>query len=143
MTMTLVGTFVDVVDKPNNNGRIYSKEIWESEIARLKEHLEAGDLYGTSDKDYFDADYTVKIGEVSHIVTDLKVVGSDLTANIEILDTPRGKLLQEMFDQHKDKIRWAPMGVGSCVVGDQGAVVQGDYHMTAVCWWLDSGEENS
>ncbi|WQJ53355.1 MAG: hypothetical protein [Wendovervirus sonii] len=52
-------------------------------------------MLGEFDKDY-SAGVDIKLTNVSHKLTNINI--DDMTADIEILDTPQGKLLQEIMN---------------------------------------------
>lgn len=55
-------------------------------------------------------DSSVNLSNVSHLVTDLRMEGNNLLADIQILTTPRGRALQELLD--RNEVVFAPRGLG-------------------------------
>ena len=90
-------------DVPNNLGRTYTKNGMESALLEFKEKIAKkqalGEFYAdTSEMDSCD----VSMKNVSHIVENvytgnLQDGGDALVADVRILDTPKGKLVQELI----------------------------------------------
>ena len=82
-------------DEKNNNGRIYSKPILEREVKRIAEAMSERRLLGELDHPTHDS---VKLSNVSHLITNLDFKGSELVGECEILDTPAGKVAQALVE---------------------------------------------
>lgn len=81
-------------DTYNNNNRRYSKAILEREITKLSPLLSERRLLGELDH----PEYTsVKLSNVSHIITKLGWKGNELIGEAEILNTPAGKVVQQLL----------------------------------------------
>ena len=79
----------------NQNGRIYPREILEREIKKyaegpIKERRALGEL------DHPESS-VINLQNVSHNVTKVKMVGDDVYGEVEILSTPAGNILKELF----------------------------------------------
>ena len=79
----------------NQNGRIYPREILEREIENyingpVKERRALGEL------DHPESS-VINLQNVSHNVTRIKMVGDDVYGEVEILSTPAGNILKELF----------------------------------------------
>lgn len=109
-------------DKPNKNGRVYPREVLQAALANIDQNRP---LLGQ-----IDADPTGKLDldKVSHLVTNLRLEGNDLTAEIQILETPKGKELQKML---KEAV-FRPSGEGQVHDNPDGTHVVYDYNITAV-----------
>ena len=78
----------------NNNDRKYSKSILEREVNKLQPLVDQRRFLGELDH----PEYTnVKLSNVSHIITDLKWRGNELIGEAEILNTPAGKVVQQLL----------------------------------------------
>ena len=87
----------------NQNGRIYPKEILLREIKKyvegpVRERRALGEL------DHPESS-VINLQNVSHNVTKIKMVGDDVYGEVEILSTPAGNILKELFSVHKLKIK--------------------------------------
>ena len=79
----------------NQNGRIYPKEILLREIQKyvdgpVKERRALGEL------DHPESS-VINLQNVSHNVVKIKMVGDDVYGEVEILSTPAGNILKELF----------------------------------------------
>jgi hypothetical protein len=96
-------------DEFNNNNRRYKKTILEREIGRLKPLITERRLLGELDH----PEYTsVKLTNASHVITGLYWEGNKLIGEAELLNTPSGKVAQQLL---KDgvKIGISSRGLGS------------------------------
>lgn len=113
----------------NQNKRIYPKHILEREVDRyrdlVKERRSLGEL------DHPDSS-VVNLANTSHLVSDLWWDGDDLMAKIEVLPTPSGNILKQLFAAGV-KIGISSRGLGTTREIGQGKVeVQDDYEI--LCW---------
>jgi len=111
----------------NHNGRIYPPEILFREVKKysqlVKERRSLGEL------DHPDSPI-VELKNVSHLITHIYVTGDDVRGDIEILNTPQGKILRSIIEQGV-KIGISSRGVGSLQkVGDVN-MVQDDFELIA------------
>lgn len=125
-TMKVRGIF-GRADEYNNNNRIYKKSILDREVKNLFPLIQERRLLGELDH----PDYSsVKLTNVSHLVTGLYWDGNKLIGEAEILNTPAGKVAQQLI---KDgvKIGISSRGLGTLKpVDESGKVeVQEDYKM--------------
>ena len=103
-------TFSDVVlrvDTPDVNGNIYPRETLEKAVEEAQGKIENGGLFGTLDV----SAPKVRLGDVSHRVTSLKVEGDEVRATVVALDTEQGKILQEILRQGTPRL--SPVGYGN------------------------------
>ena len=111
----------------NQNGRIYPKEILLREIKNyvngpVKERRALGEL------DHPDSS-VINLQNVSHNVTKIKMVGDDVYGEVEILSTPAGNILKELF-RNGITICISSRGMGSVKEGINGTVeVQDDFEL--------------
>lgn len=112
-------------DARNGNGRIYSQPILEREMKRygnlVKERMALGEL------DHPETS-TVMLEKVSHLVTEVWWNGKDVMGKIEVLNTPRGKILQELVNANI-KIGISSRGTGSVREGREGTIVEDDFSL--------------
>lgn len=112
----------------NGNGRIYSEKILRREMTRyetlVNERMALGEL------DHPDTT-SVMLEKVSHVVTQVWWNGFDVMGKIEVLNTPRGKILQELVSANI-KIGISSRGTGSVRESKDGTIVEDDFNL--VCF---------
>jgi len=97
----LKGEVVEVLDQPNRNGRIYSKELIENCVLNdkiVQEQLNSHSMFGMFNPSW--DEYMVDMSKVSHCVTNLYIEDGKLKADIDILDTPQGNIVNEMLNNN-------------------------------------------
>ena len=111
----------------NQNGRVYPKEILEREIKKysegpIKERRALGEL------DHPESS-VINLQNVSHNVTKVKMVGDDVYGEVEILSTPAGNILKELF-RNGITVGISSRGMGSVQEGPGDTVeVQDDFEL--------------
>ena len=111
----------------NQNGRIYPREILEREIKKyaegpIKERRALGEL------DHPESS-VINLQNVSHNVTKVKMVGDDVYGEVEILSTPTGNILKELF-RNGITVGISSRGMGSVQESGNGTVeVQDDFEL--------------
>ncbi|MFM1840990.1 MAG: hypothetical protein RIR47_1039 [Bacteroidota bacterium] len=112
-------------DARNGNGRIYAEPILQREMKRygnlVKERMALGEL------DHPETS-TVMLEKVSHLVTEVWWNGKDVMGKIEVLNTPRGKILQELVNANV-KIGISSRGTGSVRESREGTIVEDDFSL--------------
>ena len=118
----------------NHNGRIYPREILEREIKKyvggpVKEKRVLGEL------DHPESS-VINLQNVSHHITEIKVKGNDIYGTFEILSTPAGNILKELF-RNGITVGVSSRGMGSVEEGvsEEGeptVTVQDDFEL--LCW---------
>ena len=83
-------------DEKNNNGRVYSKPLLEREVTRIAESMTERRLLGELDHPSHDS---VKLSNVSHLITNLSFKGNDLVGECELLDTPSSRGMGTLSEQ--------------------------------------------
>jgi hypothetical protein len=92
-TMRISGRF-QLAESPNNNKRVYSKELLEREAERLIEAYSARRLMGELDHPTHDH---VSLQNVSHLITKLSMKGVEMIGEAELLNTPAGQTAQALL----------------------------------------------
>lgn len=115
----------------NQNGRVYPRTILERECRRyqqeyINQHRALGEL------DHPESS-VVNLNNVSHNVLKIWWEGDDLKGAVQILDTPSGKILKELF-RAGITLGISSRGLGSVKeLRNEGAVeVQEDFEL--ICW---------
>ena len=124
-TMKICGVF-QRADTPNHNKRIYEKKLLVRELDRLKESLSERRLMGELDHPSHDS---VKLQNVSHLVTKLSMNGNDMIGEAEILNTPAGQVAQALI-KGGVKLGISSRGMGSLEEGPEGnSMVSEDFKL--------------
>ena len=112
----------------NQNGRVYPKEILVREAKKytdnfIKERRAMGEL------DHPDSS-VVNLQNVSHNVLEMHWKGNDLVGTVEVLTTPAGNILKELF-KGGIKLGISSRGLGSIKQESVGDEVQDDFELIA------------
>jgi len=116
-------------DAKNQNGRVYPRNILMREAKKyadvnIKERRALGEL------DHPDSSI-VNLNNVSHNVTEMHWDGNDLVGTVEVLSTPSGNILKELF-KCGIKLGISSRGLGSVKQLGEGEVqVQDDFELIA------------
>ena len=103
-------------DEEHNNKRIYPKALLEREITKLEESMKNRRLMGELDHPQHDS---VKLSNVSHLITKLEAKGNDIIGEAEILDTPMGKVAKALIEGGV-QIGISSRGMGTLSEGSDG-----------------------
>lgn len=126
----IVSGLVQACDKPNANRRIYPYEILHTQVEKymqgpIAENRALGEL------DHPESSI-VNLKNVSHNITKLWWEGKELYGDIEILPTPSGNILKELF---KNNIT---VGISSRALGSVSPIgeglVQVEDDLDLICW---------
>ena len=126
----LVEGVVQRADSKNQNGRVYPKHILESEVEKyittsIAENRALGEL------DHPESSI-INLKNVSHNIKQLWWDGDDLMGKIEVLPTPSGNILKELF-ANNITVGISSRGMGSVQPLGEGTVeVQDDFEL--LCW---------
>ena len=130
----IVSGIIQRAEAKNQNGRIYPTEILMREIKNyvngpIKERRALGEL------DHPESS-VINLQNVSHNITEIKIKGNDVYGTFEILDTPAGRILKELF-ANNITVGVSSRGMGSVEesIGDDGdstVTVQDDFEL--LCW---------
>lgn len=116
-------------DALNQNGRSYPKPILMREAKKysdvnIKERRALGEL------DHPDSS-VVNLNNVSHNITEMHWEGNDLVGTVEVLSTPSGNILKELF-KCGIKLGISSRGLGSVKpIGENQVEVQEDFELIA------------
>ena len=128
----IVNGVLQRAESKNQNGRIYPKETLMREATKysesfIKEKRALGEL------DHPDSG-VVNLNNVSHNVLDMKWNGDDLVGTVEVLGTPAGNILKELF-KAGISLGISSRGMGSVKEvfseGDNTLEVQPDFELIA------------
>lgn len=128
----IVNGVLQRAEAKNQNGRIYPKNILMREANKyadtyIKERRALGEL------DHPDSS-VVNLNNVSHNVLDMKWQGNNLVGTVEVLSTPAGNILKELF-KSGIKLGISSRGMGSVKEvmreGENTVEVQPDFELIA------------
>ena len=113
-------------ESKNQNGRVYPKEVLVREAKKyalefIKERRAMGEL------DHPDSS-VVNLQNVSHNILEMSWKGNDLVGTVEVLSTPAGNILRELF-KSGIKLGISSRGLGSIKNESQGDEVQDDFEL--------------
>lgn len=111
----LAGEFA-TFDVRNQNNRVYPRDLYEKALTDLMPKVKTRQCLGECDHplDYDE----VRLSNVSHLITDLRVEGNKVYGEVELLNTPAGKVVQALVEAG------VPIGISSRAVGD--VITEGD-----------------
>jgi len=125
-SLYITGPFL-VYDRPNRNGRMYSKPVLEREVNRYNEQYvqtkrALGEL-GHPDTP------TINLERVSHVITELKDDGECFIGKAKILETPYGNIVKNFMDSGVS-LGVSSRGMGSLKPNNEGInLVQDDFKL--------------
>lgn len=125
---------IQQADKPNKNQRIYSRSILERETRQLIENChKIGSRGIIGELDHPDAS-VVNLKNACLGVLDYRWKRNDMLGDVEILNTPNGKILREIYEAgYVPGISSRGMGSVSELTEDDGVVeVEDDFNL--LCW---------
>tara|TARA_R110000744_G_scaffold339904_4_gene445064 strand:+ start:2590 stop:3198 length:609 start_codon:yes stop_codon:yes gene_type:complete len=112
-------------DTQNGNGRIYPMEILKREVKNysklVKERRALGELDHPEDS-------VINLTKASHMVTEIWMEGRDVKGKIRVLDTPSGKVLQELVKANVN-VGISSRGMGSVSENAGSAIVEDDFQL--------------
>lgn len=119
------GVFMQA-DIKNRNGRKYPKAVMEKEVKRYNDEIVSkkrafGEL-GHPDGP------TINLERVSHLITELRMDGSNVMGRAKILDTPYGKIVKNLMDEGAT-LGVSSRGMGSISTRAGVQEVQGDFYL--------------
>jgi hypothetical protein len=126
----MVEGVIQRADAKNQNGRVYPKNILEREVEKyidgpVAENRALGEL------DHPES-MVINLKNVSHNIKKLWWNGDDLMGKVEVLPTPSGNILKELF-LNKITVGISSRGMGSVQPLGEGTVeVQDDFEL--LCW---------
>ena len=129
---------IQKAQQPNANNRIYPRPILEREDAKyqelIKERRALGELAHPDSP-------IVQLENVSHVVTETLWEGDNLIGTIEVLDTPKGQILEKLIGRDI-KLGISSRGLGSTSRTNEGYdKVEDDFNL--VCYDMVSNPSTS
>ena len=103
-------------DEENNNKRIYPKALLQREMDKLSDAITERRLMGELDHPQHDS---VKLNNVSHLITKLEMKGNEVIGEAEILNTPAGQVVKALIEGGV-KVGISSRGLGTLSEGSDG-----------------------
>ena len=129
---------IQAAGKPNANNRVYPRQILEREDQKYQELISERRALG--ELDHPDSPI-VQLENVSHLLTQTRWDGDNLIGEIEVLDTPKGKILGKLVER-KIKLGISSRGLGSVSRTNEGYdMVEDDFNL--VCYDMVSNPSTS
>jgi hypothetical protein len=126
-SMFIEGIFLQG-DIKNRNGRMYPMETLRREVNRYNENfVQSGRALGELGHP---EGPTVNLDRVSHKITSLRENGSNFIGKAKLLNTPMGKIAQNLIDEGV-KLGVSSRGLGSLSVNNEGVKIVSDDFMLA------------
>ena len=132
----LVQGILATVEVKNGNGRYYSRDLWEREIDKYMESVNANRALG--ELDHPDSSI-INLKNVSHNIKKIWWDGDHVMGAIEILPTPSGNILAALF-QNNIPVGVSSRGMGSLKQMGEIMEVQDDFEL--LCWDFVSTPSN-
>lgn len=113
----------------NQNGRVYPKDVLKEEVERYRrENVNKRRALGELDHP---DDSVVNLQNVSHNVLSMDWQGNDLVGEVQILSTPAGNILQDLF-RNNVNVGISSRGLGSVQESADGTlIVDDDFELIA------------
>jgi hypothetical protein len=127
--MKVRGLFQEANSK-NGNKRVYSQPLLEREIKKLQGPLKERRLIGELDHP---SNEVVHLTNASHIITGLTMEGNKVIGEAEILNTPSGKVLQELL-RAGVKIGISSRAVGGLTYNSQNECYDVNENLRLITW---------
>lgn len=113
--------------KPNRNGRVYPRELWEKVINSeyVKEMMNSKCLFGESNHPIDSDRAEIDLNNVSHCIHNLYIEGDNVIGELDLLPTPAGEIINTLIE-YGSKIGVSSRGAGS--VNSDGTVDADSYN---------------
>jgi len=112
-------------DHVNGNGRVYPHKVLMKEIENYKKIVKERRALGELDHP---EDSVINLKNASHLVTDIWMEGKDVKGKIKVLDTPSGKVLQELVGANVN-VGISSRGMGSVSEANGQTMVEDDFQL--------------
>ena len=132
----LVEGILATAEVKNGNGRYYSKELWERELAKYKELIKERRSCGELDHP---ESSVINLKNVSHLIREFRWDGDNVLGIIEILPTPSGNIVKELI-KNGVTVGVSSRGMGSLEQNGSVMEVQDDFEL--LCWDFVSTPSN-
>ena len=132
----LVEGILATAEVKNGNGRYYSKELWERELAKYKDLIKERRSCGELDHP---ESSVINLKNVSHLIREFRWDGDNVLGIIDILPTPSGNIVKELI-KNGVTVGVSSRGMGSLEQNGNVMEVQDDFEL--LCWDFVSTPSN-
>jgi hypothetical protein len=115
-----------VADVPNRNGRVYPRRVLEEQVAKWKQKAQNRLIFGG-----IEPKVAPMLSDASHLVTDIFMDGDKLTAEVEMIDTPSGRVLKKLLDDGVS-VKFNMAGIGTAKKDEKGVLVIDYFNLTHI-----------
>ncbi len=112
-------------DARNGNGRVYPKKILEREMKNYQKLIDEKRALGELDHP---DDSVINLKNCSHMIMEISWKGPEVHGKIKVLDTPSGKILQELVKAGV-KLGISSRGLGSVKEEKGDTIVEDDFQL--------------
>lgn len=112
----LVKAILQRADAVNQNKRVYPMVILQREVENYKKAVREG--RATGELDHPDSS-VVSLENISHVIRDIWWDGNEVVGTVEILNTPKGRIAQELMEGGV-KLGISSRGVGETMKNNEG-----------------------
>ena len=112
-------------DIQNGNGRIYPRKILEREVKTYQKLVQEKRALGELDHP---EDSVINLKNASHMITEMWVDGPNVMGKVKILNTPSGKILQDLVNDGV-KLGISSRGLGSVSEAQGRTIVEDDFQL--------------
>lgn len=123
--LCILSGVMQMSETQNGNGRIYPHAILEREVQNYMEMVEQRRALG--ELDHPDTS-VINLANASHLVTKIWMEDNKCLGKIEVLNTPSGKVLQELVNAGV-KLGISSRGVGSVTERNGATMVEDDFQL--------------
>lgn len=118
-----------MADSQNRNGRIYESKILHPAVEKyISEQVKTGRAVG--ELNHPDGP-TINLDKVSHLITNLRIEGSNVIGKAKILNTPMGQIVKGLLEGGV-KLGVSSRGMGSLEARNGVNYVKNDFHLATV-----------
>lgn len=103
----IVLTAVILLDTPTPSGRVYAKAGMEKAVKDYLDRHKGKAMLGELNPDHKHSSLVTRLFNVSHQITKLEVKDSSLFCQVLLLDTPVGKIAQDIYNE-TNMLRFEP-----------------------------------
>lgn len=132
----VVSGILATAEVKNGNGRYYSRELWERELAKYAEFVDG--RRATGELDHPESS-VINLKNVSHVITETWWQNDHVMGKIEILPTPSGQILGALIKAGVT-VGVSSRGMGSLEQRGEVMEVQDDFEL--LCWDFVSTPSN-
>ena len=127
----IVNGVLQRAEAENQNGRVYPRSILEREVEKYKgREIKENRAFGELDHP---ESSVVELKNTSHIIREVYWKGDDVIGTVEILNTPSGKILQEII-KAGCTVGISSRGMGSVKEASNGKTVTVEDDFDLICW---------